>query len=109
MTSWRSPRLATSSAIAGVTQQGAQRRSGIVKVVDRLEQRHDVEGAEISIGVRVDPHQPDLLEERHDFKHVADGLGHRDHVVGDRACPESAMRVGGATRNTSSSPVITSE
>ena len=57
------------------------------EVVDRLEQRHDVDG-EPSVAK-----QPDFLEQHADFEQVGHRLALGDDVVRDRSSAEVAMHV----------------
>ena len=69
------------STVHRVVAASRRARRAALQVVDRLEQRDDVELR----GGAADPSgagdQPDLLEQHRHFEHVAHVVGHRDHVV----------------------------
>ncbi len=69
--------------IDGIREQTAEHVRRTAEIVDRLEQRHDVEcrrGRLPGYGRR---DETDLLEQDGDLEHVTDVVGHRDDVVGE--------------------------
>ena len=87
-------------AVERKVQRRFENRRAALKVVDRLEQRHDADGREgfgsrtggdIMGGSRHSPDQVEqsrLLEQNRRFEHVGHRLAHRDDVVGHRLRPE---------------------
>ncbi len=51
----------------------------------------DVDGARHATRVDIDADETDLLQQDRDLEHVADRLGHRDHVVGHDAFAEATV------------------
>ncbi len=84
--------------VPGVLEHRGQGGVRVAEVGDRLEQRHDVDGARHASCVDVDGDESDLLEEDGHLEHVADRLGHRDDVVRDRPFAESMVRLSSLTK-----------
>ena len=63
------------------------------KVVDRLEQRNDVDGE------RRAAQQPGFLQQDRDLEQVGDRLAFRDHVVRQRRRAEARVNVGGLSKD----------
>ena len=70
-------------AVPRLGEQRVERGSGVVEVVDRLEQRHDVDV------------EPGFLGEHGDFEHVAHRAAGRDDVVGHGRRTDAVHAVGG--------------
>ena len=85
-------------AVDGVGQHCGQRLGGVCEVIDGLEERHDVElsagwtGARGRFRCRFD--EADFLQKYGHFEHIADRLGHRDHIVRDGALADTCDRAG---------------
>ena len=71
-------------AVAGQRERVAHDTRAACEIVDRLEQRHDVDGE------RIAAQQPDLLQQHRDFEQVGNRLALRDHVVRQRRRRRSA-------------------
>jgi hypothetical protein len=78
--------------VDGVGEGRAHDGAAVGEVVDRLEQRNDVDGE------RGSTQQPGFLQQDRDLQQIGRGLTFRDHIVRKRRRAEARVNVGGLSK-----------